>query len=71
MTQSDVLGNVLEELLTERETAALLRLKNHRTLSVWRCTGRHALPYVKYGRMVRYRKKDVLAFIDSHTVQPL
>jgi hypothetical protein len=53
------------ELLTEREAAGLLALKNPRTLSVWRCTGRHNIPYLKIGRNVRYRKEDLLRFLAS------
>ena len=35
------------------------------TLSVWRCTGRYDLPYVKSGRLVRYRVSDIREFIAS------
>ena len=57
------------ELLTEAEAAAILGLKNAKTLSVWRCTKRYALTYVKYGRTVRYRRKDLDAFIESGVIQ--
>ena len=35
------------------------------TLNVWRATNRYPLPYVKAGRLVRYRLSDVNAFIES------
>lgn len=35
------------------------------TLAVWRTTNRYNLPYVKSGRLVRYREQDVEAFISS------
>ncbi|MEP5599036.1 helix-turn-helix domain-containing protein [Parasphingorhabdus sp.] len=35
------------------------------TLNVWRCTKRYNLPYVKAGRLVRYRLQDVEAFVSS------
>ena len=35
------------------------------TLAVWRATNRYDLPYVKSGRLVRYREEDVEAFISS------
>jgi hypothetical protein len=38
------------------------------TLSVWRCTRRYPLPYVKIGRAVRYRMADIERFIESRTV---
>jgi len=37
------------------------------TLSVWRCTGRYNLPFVKIGRLVRYRKSDLDKFLASRT----
>lgn len=37
------------------------------TLSVWRSTGRYALPYVKAGRLVRYRVGDILDFLEART----
>ena len=27
-----------------------------RTLEVWRCTKRHQIPYIKVGRLVKYRQ---------------
>jgi predicted DNA-binding transcriptional regulator AlpA len=38
------------------------------TLSVWRCTRRYPLPYVKVGRAVRYRLSALEAFMQSRTV---
>jgi hypothetical protein len=38
------------------------------TLSVWRCTRRYPLPYIKVGRAVRYRLSDLEAFLASRTV---
>lgn len=29
------------------------------TQAVWRCTGRYALPYIKVGRNVRYRREAI------------
>jgi len=34
------------------------------TLQLWRCTGRYKLPYIKAGRLVRYRQSDIDEFID-------
>lgn len=36
-----------------------------RTLATWRSTGRHALPYVKVGRLVRYHPADVNAWLQA------
>ena len=35
------------------------------TLADWRSTGRHDLPFVKIGRLVRYRESDVQDFLDG------
>lgn len=52
------------ELLTPTEAADLLRTTAD-TLAVWRCTGRNAIPFVKVGRSVRYRRADLLDWLDS------
>ena len=38
------------------------------TLSVWRCTKRYGVPYLKIGRLVRYRKLDLDAWLASRAV---
>lgn len=51
-------------LLTPDEVAEMLGVQA-KTLSVWRYTKRYDLPYVKSGRLVRYREEDVTDFIMS------
>jgi excisionase family DNA binding protein len=46
------------DFLTNREAAAYLSVTAG-TLSVWRTTGRYSLPYLKVGRLVRYRRSDL------------
>lgn len=53
------------ELLTRREAADYLGV-SEQTLAIWKCTGRYKLPYVKIGRLVKYRKSDLDAFIASN-----
>jgi len=36
-------------------------------LSVWRSTGRYNLPYMKVGRLVRYRLSDLAEFLARRT----
>ena len=55
-------------MLTERAAAEYLGLKNHNTLAVWRTTKRYDLTYVKVGRLVRYRKEDLDAFLERRKV---
>jgi len=56
------------DLLTEVEAANFLGLEP-KTLAVWRSTKRYPLSYVKVGRLVRYCRSDLLAFLDSRRVQ--
>lgn len=37
------------------------------TLAVWRSTGRYNLPYLKVGRLVRYRVSDLAEFLARRT----
>lgn len=57
-------GKKMTKLLTPEQTAERLGVLT-KTLDVWRCTQRYALPYVKVGRLVRYRESDIEAFIES------
>jgi len=57
----------IPQLLDEAAAAALLGV-SRATLAVWRCTHRYNLPFVKVGRLVRYRAADVAAFIESRRV---
>ena len=54
------------ELLDDNAAAAVLDVAPG-TLSVWRSTGRYALPFLKVGRKVRYRRADLLAWLDKRT----
>lgn len=53
-------------LLDEKAASTYLGLSPG-TLSVWRSTGRYALPFVKIGRKVRYRMSDLDLWIDQRT----
>lgn len=55
------------DLLTQNEAAAYLGLSPH-TLEVWRCTKRYELPYVKVGRLIRYRRSGLDAWLASRSV---
>lgn len=56
-----------DPLLTEQQAAQVLGVKPS-TLQVWRATKRYALPYVKVGRLVRYRLSALNGFLDSREV---
>jgi len=53
-----------DRLLKPEEAAEILGVKVE-TLNVWRATDRYPLPYVKVGRLVRYRLSDIHNFINS------
>jgi excisionase family DNA binding protein len=54
------------EMITSREAAAYLGV-TPQTLDVWRCTRRYAIPFVKVGRKVCYRKADLDEFLHRRT----
>lgn len=56
----------VHDLVDEREAAPIIGVKPA-TLSVWRTTGRYNLPYIKVGRLVRYRRSDLAAWLESRT----
>jgi hypothetical protein len=56
------------DLLDERLAAEYLSLRPG-TLSVWRCTKRYPLRYIKLGARVRYRRRDLDAFLEARTVR--
>ncbi len=58
-----------EQLLTTEQAAELLLL-SPQTLVVWRCTRRYALPFIRVGRLIRYRAEDVASFIENQRVSP-
>ena len=49
-------------LLTRRQAAEFLGVKEN-TLAVWACNQRYDLPYVKIGRLIKYRRADLEQFV--------
>jgi excisionase family DNA binding protein len=61
-------NDLTNELLTRQQAAELLGVRPQ-TLAVWASTKRYDLPVVKVGRnIVRYRRRDVEAFLARHTI---
>lgn len=56
--------NLFSELLDEKQAAKLLQVTPG-TLSVWRSTGRYQIPFIKVGRLVRYRQTDLINWLES------
>lgn len=50
----------------DKQAAAVLHVKAT-TLAVWRSTGRYDLPFLKIGRLVKYRVSDLAEFLARRT----
>lgn len=57
---------VASELLSREQAAAYLGVAVQ-TLAIWKCTNRYDLPFVKVGRLVKYKRTDLDAFITKHS----
>jgi len=55
-----------DPLYDPAEAAEYIRVKES-TLSVWRCVGRYGIEYIKVGRLVKYRKSALDAFLQRRT----
>lgn len=56
-----------DEILGNTDAAEYIGV-TPRTLEVWRCTKRYQIPFIKVGRLVKYRKSALDAFLDSRTI---
>jgi excisionase family DNA binding protein len=52
------------DLMTRKEAAAYLGV-SEMTLAIWKSTGRYSLRVYKIGRLAKYKKLDLDAFIES------
>jgi predicted site-specific integrase-resolvase len=57
------------DTLTDTEGASNLLAIPTATLIKWRSTGEVRIPYVRIGRQIKYRTKDLKAFIEISTVK--
>jgi hypothetical protein len=57
---------VTEKPLTDTTGAAAILCVDPQSLANWRVNGRVAIPYIKIGRVVRYRIADLNAFIEQN-----
>ena len=55
------------DLLSREQAAAYLGVSPS-TLAVWKSTGRYGLPVCKVGRLVKYRRSDLDAFIQRNVI---
>jgi len=57
----------MEKLLTAKQVSELLEVK---VSTVYDWVYRRMIPYVKLGRLVRFKKPEVFRWVDSHTIRP-
>ncbi len=55
-----------DDALLDTEGASKLLKIPASTLVKWRSTGQYNVPYIKIGHAVRYRRSDLLNYIDGH-----
>lgn len=55
-------ANFESDLMSRKQAAAYLGV-SETTLAIWKCTGRYSLKVYKIGRLAKYRKADLDAFI--------
>lgn len=55
-----------DRLYDTAEAAEYIGVKEN-TLNVWRCVGRYEIEYIKVGRLVKYRKSALDAFLQRRT----
>lgn len=63
---TEIIPSNIQDLCDDKAAAAFLGVSAG-TLSVWRSTGRYCLPFIKVGRKVKYRKSDLIAWLESRT----
>jgi excisionase family DNA binding protein len=59
-------SDAVDPLYDSSEAAEYLGIKEN-TLAVWRCVGRYDIEYIKVGRLVKYRKSALDAFLKRRT----
>ena len=54
------------DLLTAIEAAEFIGVQVQ-TLAVWRTSGRYDLPFIKVGRLIKYRRSDLEKWLADRT----
>ena len=57
----------MEKLLTARQISDLLEVK---ISTVYDWVHREVIPYVKLGRLIRFKKAEIFHWVESHTLRP-
>ncbi len=70
-TASDLLTRPDPNDLLDRPAAAAYIGVKPQTLAVWKSTQRYNLPVIMVGRLARYRRRDLDAWLEARTVGTL
>ncbi|WP_262965833.1 helix-turn-helix domain-containing protein [Methylobacter psychrophilus] len=54
-----------DNIIVDTFEASILICTPEKSLIKWRSTGEHNIPFIKIGRNVRYRTKDLREWIDA------
>ena len=65
-TRPSPLHSVESDLLSREQAAAYLGVAVQ-TLAIWKSARRYDLPFVKVGRLVRYKRSELETFISRHS----
>lgn len=63
----NLIAHKYTELLNSDQAAAYIGVSPG-TLEVWRCTKRYQIPFIKVGRLVRYRRSELDSFLEYRTI---
>ena len=59
-------GQITNSLMDQKTAAAYLGTTIG-SLNTWRALGKYNIPYVRWGRNIRYRKEELDVWIREHT----
>lgn len=57
----------MDKLITAKQVSDLLEVK---PATVYDWVKRKAIPYVKLGRLVRFKKNEIFRWVDTKTIRP-
>ena len=57
-----------DNIIVNTSEASMLICTPEKSLIKWRSTGEHNIVFIKIGRNVRYRTKDLREWIEAHVV---
>jgi hypothetical protein len=65
--QAPIVTPIQSLLLSTEHAAQHIGITPH-TLTVWRCTKRQNIPYIKVGRLVKYRLADLEVWLETRMI---